>query len=302
MKTHIGLAAALLAFGACSASALDIVGFDPVLNNRFSSGFATAPVPNVSASFIGAGYDFSGVGWNPAAPQQNFAMISDRYFLYATHFAPGGSISFVSPALSTANPGNPAAAVVTYSVSATTFRAISTSLGLPGDVSVGMLTTALNPAHAISHYPLLVLPTSNDYIGQSMLIYGYSGTPLSSPRVGRNVFEGLFALDFYGDPAPDIQTFGYDSDPAPTGEASLVAGDSGGPTFIPVNGALALVGIHSEVGNVGAVPYSFDSYLPDYYPSIAAQGIPAAVVPEPSQAALAILGFGMLAAQRRRSR
>ena len=38
-------------------------GYSDADNNRFASGYPNNPVPNTSPSFIGAGYDWSGVGW-----------------------------------------------------------------------------------------------------------------------------------------------------------------------------------------------------------------------------------------------
>ena len=44
-------AAALVA--TAPAAAYDVVGYTPAANNRFSSGFPSAPVTNTAASFVG---------------------------------------------------------------------------------------------------------------------------------------------------------------------------------------------------------------------------------------------------------
>ena len=40
------------------ARALDITGYSATVNDRFSSGFPTAPIANTDASFIGLPYDW----------------------------------------------------------------------------------------------------------------------------------------------------------------------------------------------------------------------------------------------------
>ena len=98
---------------ATMASALTIVGYDSATNDRFSSGYPGNPVVNSSVSFLGAGYDLSGVGWNPANVTQSFAMISDQYFVYSNHYGPGSTLDFYSPTQGT---------VVSYAVSATSYH------------------------------------------------------------------------------------------------------------------------------------------------------------------------------------
>ena len=56
-------AAALLAMLATPAPGLTINGYSTADNDRFVSGYPNAPVANTSSSFLGAGYDWSGVGW-----------------------------------------------------------------------------------------------------------------------------------------------------------------------------------------------------------------------------------------------
>jgi hypothetical protein len=273
-----------------TASALDIDGYDPALHDRFSSGYPTAPVPNTSASFIGAAYDWSGVGWNSANPEQSFAMISDRYFVYAEHFAPGPTISFLTSSHT----------VFTANVSSTLFQATSSTLGLPGDLAVGMLSEPLDASLGIASYPIFSLPSFSAYTGLEMLVYGHGATNGSSPRIGTNIIDGIVPFDLFGTTAPDAEMIGFSDSGTPIGEAFLIAGDSGSPSFVAINGQLALVGTHTATDFVGGIPTSFDSFVPDYLASLDAHGVSYRVVPEPSSAILLTLGFGAWMARRRR--
>ena len=78
---------------------------------------------------------------------------------------------------------------------------------------------------------------------------------------------------------------------SPTGEARLVGGDSGSPTFTFIGGSLALLGTHSAIGTIEGVDYSFDNFIPIYLSQMAPLGIEFSVVPEPSRAVLVMMGF-----------
>lgn len=290
------------------AHALVIASFNPGVNDRFGSGFPSAPAPNTSPSFLGAGHDLSGIGWNPGYPQQNIAMISDRYFVQANHASAGATLSFFSPVLHAANPGNPAAAIVTYAVdTAYSFRPLSEALGLQGDLSIGRLSsTALNlvtgtAAMGITHYPVLDLTTHAAYLNLPLLVYGHGGSPAVSPRLGTNDLDSFFPLDLYGDDGIDESfTFGYSDSGAPATEAALASADSGGPTFTAWNGRLAILGIHSATGTVGSVFYSADSFIPDYLDSMGSNGVPFDAVPEPSRWVACALGLALMLLRRSR--
>jgi hypothetical protein len=276
-----------------NAQAVTIIGYNATTHDRFSSGYATAPVPNASGSFIGAGLDFSGVGWNPALTTQSFTMISDEYFVFSSHYAPGSSISFFSPTLYAANPGNPASAIVTYSVSGVRHRLNSPITGRPSDFSVGKLSTAISAAHGIGAYPILQYPSTADYLGLPLVVYGHGGLSTSnSPRIGTNTLDGFIHYDLNNDTIDETFAFGFSASASPTGEARLQGGDSGSPSFTVFNGSLALLGTHSAIGTISGVDYSFDNFVPIYLSQMAPLGIEFSVVPEPSRALL--LMFGLL--------
>ncbi|MCX6837513.1 MAG: PEP-CTERM sorting domain-containing protein [Verrucomicrobia bacterium] len=278
---------ALLA--ATSANALTIVGYDSATNDRFASGYPTAPVANTSASFLGNGYDLSGVGWNATNSQQSFAMISDQHFVYANHYGPGAgsNLNFYSPTLDT---------VVSYGVSGTTYH--FTFNGQTSDFAVGMLSTSLNAAHGITSYPIVELNTLASYLGLPALIYGHGS---NGPRLGANTVDVLLPYNFPGGTGDDSYGIGYRYNSSLAGDSIVEAGDSSGPTFIPWHGSLALVGTHSVVGTISSVPYSIDNFIPIYLGQMETVGIDFSVVPEPSRFLLLLLGACALLRRRHRA-
>src|SRR5271167_1457413 len=80
----------ILALWSASAAAISINDFTAARNNRFDAGYNTGPlVANTDPSFIGLGYDWSGVGWDTASGKQSFALITPRQMLIANHYQPG---------------------------------------------------------------------------------------------------------------------------------------------------------------------------------------------------------------------
>lgn len=277
---------ALLLLTAATASALTIVGHDPEVNNRFDSGYPTTPVGNSSLSFLGNGFDLSGVGWNPSLTTQSFAMISDEYFIFAAHYAPGTTMNFV----------NSSGQVVSYGVSSTIHN--FTYNGQTSDFAIGKLSTPLNPADGIASYPILDLAQSPDYLGLHVLIYGHGS---SGPRLGANVADAVLPYALFGS---EDNNFGiaYSYNSSLAGDSVFEGGDSGSPTFVNWHGQLALVGVHSAVGTIGETTYSIDSLIAAYTDQMTTQGIPFDTVPEPARALLMLLGTCACALRRRRQR
>ena len=267
------------------ASALVINGENATSNYRFTSGFPSSPVLNTSGSFVASGYDLSGVGWGTESTR-NYTMINSQYFLYATHYPPATAEMFF---YSSSN------GVVTYTIDTAFSLTLEYPFATPGnhlksDLSVGRLTTTLNPVDNITVYPILNRPTGAEYLGLNLLVYGWSAA------VGTGVINGLGPQNLYWNnntpaiAADDVlntllifdnlndtymMTF---TQGAAAGEARVEGGDSGSPSFVPWNGGLALVGIHSAVNG----STSFDTFLPSYLPSLQTNGITFQTVPEPS--------------------
>lgn len=201
--------------------AVQIVGYDAAVHDRFSTGYATltTPVPNNNTGFIGAGFDWSGVVWNQANRKQSVAMVSRKHALYAKHFAPGGSIGYHA-----AQSGLGSAAV-------------GARINIAeSDIGVATLSRVL-PA-GVAAYPLLDLPSTSSWVGRNLLMYGWYG------RIGRSVVSAV-----YPDGSPDTglaekYIFHYE---APAGRADFVSfesNDSGSPAFVGHGGELTLTGNH----------------------------------------------------------
>lgn len=281
-----------LALSALTARAVSIVNYNAAMNDRFASGYPTTPTANGSVNFVGAGLDWSGVGWDSALPSRSVAMISDQYFVFANHYQPGSTIQFLSPILGT---------VVSYTVQSVT-RLNSPVNGQPSDFSVGRLTTALNPAHGIATYPVLDLPSVNDYLGLQVMLYGHGGIAgTNSPRIGLNEIEDFFHYDQDGDPLDNTFFVGYDFDSGSTGQAQFEGGDSGSPTFAYLHGQLALVGTHSATGTVSGQPWSFDNFIPVYLDQMSTLGVNFTTVPELSRAMLLLAGACVMMLRRKKS-
>jgi hypothetical protein len=273
---------------ATAARALTIVGYDSATNDRFSSGYPLSPVVNTSVSFLGNGYNLSGVGWNSGNATQSFAMISNQYFVYANHYAPGPTMSFHSPTLGS---------VVSYTVSATRYN--FTFNNQTSDFAIGKLSTEINPEHGITSYPILELPTLSSYLNLPVLTYGHGP---NGPRLGANTVDLLLPYNFpNGGTVNDSYGIGYAYNSGQSGDSKFEGGDSSSPTFIPWYGTLALVGTHSVVGTIEPTEYSVDNFIPVYLSQMGAQDIDFSVVPEPSRTMLLLLGACAVLRRRHRA-
>lgn len=296
-----------VALGVRTVSALSIINYDPDLHNRFESGWPAMPLPNSDSSFIGAGLDFSGVGWNPSDLRQNFAMINDRQFVLAFHFPPASAqIDFFSPVNGR----------VSYAIDSNGYvNLVHPTTGQRSDLRVGTLTTVLNPADQIAVYPILSFSNLASYDDRPLVVYGFGDS--SGPRIGQNTLDAVQNLDVYDgkgtatptddqiytagqtrDQIADTITFSYDQDAA-TGEAFAQSGDSGGPSFSIFNGQLALLGTHVAIDS--SPNTTFDTFIPAYLDQLAGAGVSFTTVPEPGTPLLICMGMSMLLLRRRRS-
>lgn len=276
----------VILLSAPAVSALTIVGYDPATNDRFASGYPSSPVENTSASFLGDGYDLSGVGWSSTDSTRSFAMISDEYFVYANHHGPGAALNFYSPTLGT---------VVSYGVAAAynfTFN------GQTSDFAVGRLSSALDPAQGIASYPILDLPFTADYLGLSALLYGNGP---GGPRLGVNTADIVLPYNFPEGSGNDSYGIGYSYNSSLSGDSKFESGDSSSPTFTVWNGSLALLGTHSVVGTIGLTEYSVDNLIAVYLDQMTTQGIDFSVVPEPSRVLFLFAGACALLWRRHRA-
>lgn len=277
----IFLLAALLAAGRSARADMTVSGYatSPQSFDRFLN----------NPAFIGAPYDWSGVGQSGI---QWGTMISPTHFIASAHNPPGISTSLR----------------LYHDNTLSNFedRVVSAITQIAGsDLALGTLSTAVSSQVEI--YPFLVLDSIYDYGGLPLITVGLS-TGAVRQRMGTNVIEPsspfspdtVFLATVVTPPATG-PVFVYDLDPA-FGEAYVESGDSGAPTFVVVNGELALVGLHwARSGN-----YTVDNFVPAFVNLLNAaigpnESVTIVGVPEPGPLALLALG-GVLAAWRLRVR
>lgn len=246
-------------------AALDITGYSAPVNDRFTSGFPTAPVPNTGGSFVGLPYDWSGVAWSTtiyaASSYKGFAMLSPRHFLTAQHYEYGG-LATAGVRLQT-NSGT----VVSQSSQGTDNLGyglnLATASGTAPDLALGTLTAAIAAPTAVARYGVLDLyPTSTStqyslYNNLALLAYGRGATTNASPRTGATAVN--LAAAFNSDPTQTAIRTLYTG----TGSVQLVEGDSGSPllhgwTNPNAGQELTVLGLNSATDNS---TYNYMSFL-----------------------------------------
>jgi hypothetical protein len=308
MKTLNSLCVALL----CLLTAW--IAASPALAAMYIPGYGSNPQRYTrfdnSPSFIGAAYNWSGVGSGWAT------MISPSFFISATHAHPGAGAGV------TFYPGN-----TTSGTSYTGIVAGGTQIQST-DIWLGWLTQAIPGTANIASYPVLTLGSDSAYLGRQIYNYGQSN------YVGTNVISSIQSYTEIGETMTGM-FFDYDL-AAGADETYLIGGDSGGPSFAVVNGQLALLGEHFSTWGTsgqpgapgGGIPtddgnghltngdpntsnpsgevgqwWSVDGFVPDYISDINAAMAAAGsservttVVPEPSSMILLLAGLASLAA------
>jgi hypothetical protein len=219
-KGFVSLFAAigLALFGVVDANALTVTGYSSAVNDRFESGFPTAPVENSSSSFIGKDYDWSGVGWSTSDTRKGFGFISPQHYLVASHFGGGATIALLDQA------GN----YFTASQATVTNTGFGIALNGTPDLSIGRLTVPVtNPIPRYAVLDLNASSTNNSsYAGQPVFIYGRgagSGSNYSSPRIADGSISSN-TLTTYG------TNNGYMT--VKMDNFQFETGDSGSPAFI----------------------------------------------------------------------
>ena len=224
-------------------------------NYRFSSGFATdTPVENTSPLFIGAAYDWSGVGWMTGVTSgsattvrvTNITMVSPLHAFSARHngiWQLGNNARFVSETgavvnigLSTANP----------------------AISIPGqnhDLNITPLDRALLTAEAVT--PLRILDvSSNNYVGMDALAVG------SHNKTTGQVVATTWIASVT--PSSSSTTIGLklnQTDPTVSFQY-WEGGDSGSPLLIPYEDTLTVAGSAWFASGAGSLLSTRPAYNP----------------------------------------
>ena len=162
------------------AAALQVTDYTSAANDRFSSGFATNPVANANTNFVGAGYDWSGVGWSATDGTKGFGFISPQHYLVATHYGGAANIR-VQQADGT---------LATGSQRGVTNTGLGVPLASTTDLSLGTLNAPIADPSQVARYGVLDLNSSSTanstaaYENQSVYLYGRGPNGSSSPRIG----------------------------------------------------------------------------------------------------------------------
>ena len=272
------------------AVALDVTGYSPTVNDRFTSGFPTNPVPNTSGSFVGAAYDWSGVGWSTTTYAQTsykgLALLSPKHFLTAQHYENGG---LLTQGVTVRGKDGSLSSGTNTGVDNLGYGIVVTNGGVTApDLAIGTLSAQIAAPGNVARYAVLDLnnssaaPTYANYTGLTALAYGRGDVTNGSPRAATVVIDqaGTWTVDPTSSVALTLRSG--------TPSVQLVEGDSGSPFLVgwtnPAGGKeLTVIGLNSSV--IG----SYNVMTPDGY-ALRVQGNTNAVWTGSTSSSLWIVG------------
>lgn len=254
MKTSALLTLALfsLFIGLESLPAITIVNYSATVNNRFVSGFNTEnAVQNTDSSFVGAGYDWSGVGWNTSPGTgsfslptygrvQNLVLLSPTAVFSAKHYALNSAMSWDSVRSQIAFV-NTVGEAVHATLSGTTY-----STG--GDVLISKLLQPVSASSQVSILRVLDISSGN-YNGQPLLMVGSvnytNSTQITAfadgQLVATSTIQSINNASTMLTPSASTGTF-----------KQYQTGDSGSPVLITYKGQLTIASEVTSAGGSGS--------------------------------------------------
>ncbi len=247
------------------AAALEIRSYDPAVHNRFT-GFPGAPVMN--PAFLHDAAKFTGTGWFASGAHKQCTLVSPRHFVWATHHVPvdGQNVRFLDSG----------GTVVQRTVNAV--AAMESDGGGGSDLTLATLSAAV-PA-TVEPFRYLNLPQESDYVGKSLMVFGFvtpPESPVVQPRAGRGAIAAFDSHDIDGAGSQGLTRtfrFDYNSLAGLADDAHLIPGDSGSPSFADVEGEPALVGIHAFYLPENEPIQNFDTFIPHYIAKLDEQMAP----------------------------
>ncbi len=295
-----------LTFSSVALGQTDIANFSAATNDRFAN----------DPSFVGAGFDFSGVGRTTQGNGRWATLIADNIFVTANHFPAAGNITFFEGNSPTSTSHTRSVAGTTR-IGGTDFRLGYFNNPLPTTIerysfatvdlsSTGAGLTPL-PSQELA-ITLGITPTTGTYasnpltnaaVGVNRIEFFQEDAPIQTPaNIVLSVSDSIITVrNEAGDPGFTTEQF----------ESALNSGDSGSPLFT-INGPdLVLSGIAGgegtlTLGNGDSRDFSAYSYIGNYDQQVQDFiNVNLIAVPEPSSALLLSLGSGLFLRNRRRS-
>lgn len=279
--------------------ALQVNGYNPSSNDRFISGTYGTSSPLSNPGFVGASYDWSGVGWQSDLVSRSVALVSPQHFISANHYKiPAGSnVTFY----------NRDGQLKSYTVqSYSTFTSTDSYGTHTADLALGWLSAPVQQSDKVSYYPVLGADDADWYYGRDAFLYGWNA------RAGVTSIDGL-SLAATSQAYTDLTVcwkYDYHTGPGYEGEAGGEGGDSGSPSFLPWNGGLTVLGSHFAISTPPEDGWStYDGsvqwYVDDINMAMAPSGYQLDVispVPEPATVLLFGAGLAGLAAANKKKR
>jgi len=283
--------AILYVFLACQVCHADLLvnQYDPNLHDRFEN----------SSQFIGNPYDWSGVGKRVNATtnvNRWTTMISDSFGLSVGHAAQpvGATVRFYH----TNDPNGP----FEDRVVASTTSFLSNGI----DLSLTRFTAPVS--QSVQKYSLLDVSPA-DVAGLELNVFGLTGgnfPPETQVRLGTNTVDQFVSAGTINGINYDSIIWDFDVSEG-QGEARVDGGDSGAPSFVIVNGAPALLGLHEFNATLtNGTEISADIFLPSYFDLIEdevtafGESLTFTTVPEPSSFVICFSALGLILVRRRR--
>lgn len=235
----------LIPFVCAPAAAVELREYDPQRHDRFL-GSATEPSPNPDFLFDAGA--FHGLGWQRNVPNRQFALITRKHVVFASHYLPGvgATLDFLAPD----------GALVSRQVAARV--AVANDDGSDSDLAVIELNAVIPAASGIEPFPYLDLANDFLYRGRELAVFGF---PL---RAGRGEIERILTLSSGNLAGTRALQFDYRNEAGDGDDCFLQVGDSGSPSFAFANGRPALVGTHSSIDVEEDGQANFDAFVPHY--------------------------------------
>lgn len=197
------------------AGAMQVTGYSSAVNDRFAGGFPAAPTNNPGTNFVGAGYDWSGVGWASTDGTKGFGLISPQHYLVASHYGGAAAVRVFTGDGALATAAQQSVTNIGYGI----------SLSGVLDLSIGTLVSPGLAPSSVARYAVLDLnsnSTTDDpvhYEGLPVFLYGRGPNGTFSPRIGATTISSVVSggtNQYFTTPRTEVQ---------------LEGGDSGSPAF-----------------------------------------------------------------------